>query len=149
MSSAASCSLAFILWGKGFLLDQLYYAKTKLLGGLVSKYNMSVMLLFCQLYNFHLYQRILTLPEDILFWKAYQDALLSIALSHPLHRKASKSPWIFFYRDETVVFCIINRKITNILHKFHNDNLQFYRIIDKCAGGLEIEHVISKQGNKT
>lgn len=111
VSSAASCSLAFILWGKGFLLDQLHYAKTKLLDGLVSKYNMSIMLLFCQLYNFHLYQRILTLPEDILFWKAYQDALLSIALSHPLHRKASKSPWIFFYRYETVVFCIINRKL--------------------------------------
>ena len=132
---------------KAFLLTS-YAMQRHILGGLVCKYASYAFILPAQIHIFPTYQRILTLPEDILFWKAYQDALLSIALSHPWHHKASKSPWIFFYRDETVVFCIINRKIINFLYKFHNDNLQYW-IIAKHSGWLKTEHVISKQSNKT
>lgn len=112
----ASCSLV------PGLPEQLFCAQTQLLGALGAERPTMP----AQLRVFPLDQRVLTLPGDTLSWKAYQDALLSIALSHPLHRKASKSPWIFFCRDETVIFCIINRRIVNAEYKFHSDNMQLY-----------------------
>lgn len=78
----ASCSLVPVL------LEQLFCTQIQLLGALGAERPTMP----AQLRAFPLDQRVLTLPGDTLSWKAYQDALLSIAQSHPLHRKASKSP---------------------------------------------------------
>lgn len=143
-ATPASCSLTFTFCGRGFLIDQLHWSESVW----VALYTYRPTKLFpAQFYIFPTSQRILTLPEDTLFWKAYQDALLSIALSHPLHRKASKSPWIFFYRDETVVFCIIKENITKLLYKFQNDHLHLHWIFGKDSGCWEIDHVIYILGN--
>lgn len=138
-ATPASCSLTFTFWGRGFLIDKLHCAET------ASEWpctHTDQLHFFQTVLRFPHFPEILTLPEDTLFWKAYQDALLSIALSHPLHRKASKSPWIFFYRDETVVFCVIKENITKFLYKFQNDHLHLHWIFGKDSGCQEIDHVI-------
>lgn len=47
----------------------------------------------------------LTLSEGTWFGKACRDVLQNTVQSHPSRHKASKSPWIFFYRDGIVEFC--------------------------------------------
>lgn len=87
----ASHSLAFCLWEKVFSWTSYLVQRCSFWVPLYTNRPI-VFILPAKPHISPIYQKILTLPEGILFWKAYQDALLSIALSHPLHHKASKSP---------------------------------------------------------